>query len=206
MQYPSFVRYLKRLIERANILDESGEIWDLESHQFRHTVGTSMINRGVPQHIIQIYLGHESPTMTQVYAHIHDKTLKKEISKYYDTRVVNISGEVVKSTNQELDNNLDLHILKKKVLAQSLPNGSCARPIALGECPHANACLTCSDFRTNIEFIEQHKTQLEETEKLVKNAEEKGWKRHAEMNTKVRDNLQKIIMTLESDSQDVVDE
>ena len=163
-----------------------------------------MINNGVPQHIIQRYLGHEFPKMTSIYAHIHDQTLKKEIAKYHDSRVVNIAGEVVESTTSGLDNDLDLHLLKKKVLAQSLPNGSCARPIVLGECPHANACLTCGDFRTTIEFLYQHKAQLKETEKLVKIAEEKGWKRHGEMNTKVRDNLKKIITTLESGSKDIV--
>ena len=200
----SFINYLKRLADKHNICDSSGKVWNFQSHQFRHTVGTRMINNGVPQHIIQRYLGHETPTMTSVYAHIHDRTLKEEIAKYHDSRVVNVAGEVVQSKNPELDNNLDLHLLKKKVLAQSLPNGSCARPIVLGECPHANACLTCGDFRTTIEFLDQHKAQLEETEKLVKNAEEKGWKRHAEMNSKVRDNLKKIITTLESGNKELV--
>ena len=204
MYYKSFINYIKKLAKEKNICDSSGKVWNFQSHQFRHTVGTRMINNGVPQHIIQRYLGHETPAMTSVYAHIHDKTLKQEIAKYHDSRVVNVAGEVVKSTTPELDNDLDLHLLKKKVLAQSLPNGSCARPIVLGECPHANACFTCGDFRTTIEFLDQHKTQLEETAKLVKNAEENGWKRHAEMNTKVRDNLQKIITTLESGNKDIV--
>ncbi|MDJ0744023.1 MAG: tyrosine-type recombinase/integrase [Xenococcaceae cyanobacterium MO_167.B27] len=200
----SFISYLKNLAEEFNICDNSGQPWIFQSHQFRHTVGTRMINNEVPHHIIQRYLGHTSPTMTSVYAHIHDKTLKQEIAKYHDSRVVNVAGEVVESTTPELDNDLDLHLLKKKVLAQSLPNGSCARPIVLGEFPHANACLTCSDFRTTLEFLDQHKAHLIETEKLVKNAEEKGWKRHAEMNTKVRNNLNKIITTLESGNKDIV--
>jgi integrase/recombinase XerD len=204
MNKKSFITFLKLLANDQEICDSSGKVWNFQSHQFRHTVGTRMINNGVPQHIIQRYLGHETPAMTSVYAHIHDQTLKKEIAKYHDSRVVNVAGEVVESTAPELDNDLDLHLLKKKVLAQSLPNGSCARPIVLGECPHANACFTCGDFRTTIEFLDQHKVQLEETEKLVKNAEEKGWKRHAEMNTKVRDNLQKIITTLESGTKDIV--
>ena len=204
MHQASFINYLKNLAEQCNIRDRSGKTWNFQSHQFRHTVGTRMINNAVPQHIIQRYLGHETPAMTSVYAHIHDQTLKKEIAKYHDSRVINVAGEVVESKTPELDNDLDLHLLKKKVLAQSLPNGSCARPIVLGECPHANACLTCGDFRTTIEFLGQHKAQLEETEKLVQNAEEKGWKRHAEMNTKVKDNLKKIITTLESGNQEIV--
>ena len=194
-----FSIYLNRLAKEENITDSNGKIWRFQSHQFRHTVGTRMINNNVPQHIVQKYLGHESPTMTMRYAHIHDQTLKKEIAQFHDSRVVNIAGEVVESTNAELDSNLDLHLLKKNVLAQALPNGSCARPLQLGECPHANACLTCGDFRTTIEFLDQHKTHLQEAEKLVKNAEEKGWKRQAEMNARVRDNLNKIITTLESE-------
>ena len=196
----SFSIYVNRLAEEENITDSNGKIWRFQSHQFRHTVGTRMINNDVPQHIVQKYLGHESPTMTMRYAHIHDQTLKIEIAQFHDSRVVNVAGEVVESTSTELDNNLDLHLLKKNVLAQALPDGSCARPIQLGECPHANACLTCGDFRTTIEFLDQHKTHLEETEKLVKNAEQKGWKRQAEMNIRVRDNLKKIITTLESES------
>ncbi|MUG92598.1 tyrosine-type recombinase/integrase [Scytonema sp. UIC 10036] len=197
----SFIKNINLLIVENNICDENGNLWHFHPHQCRHTVGTSMINNGVPHHIVQKYLGHDSPTMTQVYAHIYDQTLKKEIAKYHDIRVVNVAGEVVESTNPEIDNNLDLHILKKKVLAQSLPNGSCARPIILGECPHANACLTCGDFRTTIEFLEQHKTQLESTKKILKNAEEKDWQRHAEMNKRVKDNLEKILNTLESGNQ-----
>jgi integrase/recombinase XerD len=198
-----YLRYLDSLERSPNTI--SGYARNLKLYfEYLKENSLEMINNGVPQHIIQRYLGHESPEMRSVYAHIFDNTLKLEIAKYHDSRVVNVAGEVVESTTPELDNDLDLHLLKKKVLAQSLPNGSCARPIVLGECPHANACFTCGDFRTTIEFLDQHKAQLEEMEKLVKNAEEKGWKRHAEMNTKVRNNLKKIITTLESGSKDIV--
>ena len=200
----SFSIYINRLAKEENITDSNGKIWRFQSHQFRHTVGTRMINNHVPQHIVQKYLGHESPTMTMRYAHIHDQTLKNEIARFHDSRVVNIAGEIVESTNAELDNNLDLHLLKKNVLAQALPNGSCARPIILGECPHGNACLTCGDFRTTIEFLEQHKTQLQSTKNLIKNAEEKGWKRQEEMNQKVANNLEKIIETLEFSNENIV--
>lgn len=75
MRDDSFTSYLKDLAEKFDICDSSGKRWNFQSHQFRHTVGTQMINNGVPQHIVQRYLGHESPEMTMVYAHIHDETL-----------------------------------------------------------------------------------------------------------------------------------
>lgn len=70
MYHKSFVRFLKDLSEDFDIKDNSGKRWNFQSHQFRHTVATRMINNGVPQHIIQRYLGHDSPEMTARYAHI----------------------------------------------------------------------------------------------------------------------------------------
>ena len=70
--YCTVVHRINKLAYEKNICDSSGNLWRFQLHQFRHTVGTSMINKGVPQYIIQRYLGHESPEMTQTYAHIHD--------------------------------------------------------------------------------------------------------------------------------------
>ena len=58
----------------------------------------------------------------------------------------------------------------------------CTLPAKAGSCPHANACLTCSHFRTTIDHLDSHKKQLEETEKIVKNTKQQGWHRHLEMN------------------------
>lgn len=197
MSPKTFIRHLQRFAELYEIRDASGAIWKFQTHQFRHTVGARMINSGVPPHIIQRYLGHESPEMTMRYAHIHDETLKKELADYLDGTVVNVSGEVVDSVASELDHDTDLQWVKRKVLAQALPNGSCARPVAKGPCPHANACLTCGDFRTTAEFLPQHREQLEQTDTIIAKAEENGWTRQAEMNQQVRRNLLNIITTLE---------
>jgi integrase len=65
-----------------DIRDASGKLFRFQAHQFRHTVGTRMINLGVPHHIIQRYLGHKGPEMTSRYAHIHDTTMKDKLSEY----------------------------------------------------------------------------------------------------------------------------
>ena len=197
MATASYCRLLKKLFAEFNICDSSGKPWKFQSHQFRHTVGTKMINNGVPYHIIQRYLGHSSPEMTMRYARIHDETLKNEIAKYHDSRVVNIAGEVVSSENPELDNDQNLQWMKRNILAQALPNGSCARPLVKGECPHPNACLTCGDFRTTKAFLGIHQEELERTEKILEKAKAHGWQRQVEMNEKVKQNLNNIITTLE---------
>ena len=138
MNPDAFTDYLKRLIITNNICTASGKPWNLTAHQFRHSVGTRMINNGVPQHIIQRYLGHDSPNMTATYAHLFDSTLKKEIAEYHG-RTVNISGQILSAENPELETS-DLQWFKRNVHAQALPNGSCARPIIKGDCPHEE-CL-----------------------------------------------------------------
>lgn len=187
---------LKTLAYEKGIKDANGNYYNFQAHQFRHTVGTLMVNSNVPLHIIQKYLGHVSPEMTMHYAHIHDQTLKKEIANYQG-KVVNISGQVVEPLNPELDTD-ELQWFKRNVQAQALPNGSCALPAPMKECPHANACLTCTHFRTTIEFLDQHKAELEQTEKILKKAKTNGWTRQIEMNERVANNLQNIISTLET--------
>ena len=197
MQYPTFARYLKRLIERGEITDEAGKLWDLESHQFRHTVGTSMVNRGVPLPVIQRYLNHDTPTMTMTYAHIYDETLKKEINKYH-SKVINIAGEVIESENPALDNDTDLQWMKKQVLGEILPNGYCGLPVQL-TCSKGNACLQCGDFRTTREFLDQHKEHRERTKKALEKAKANNWKRQIQVNEEVFKNLNNIINELEKD-------
>lgn len=106
--------------------------------------------------------------MTSIYAWIHDQTLKEELAKY-QVKTVDIAGQVIESLNPELDT-ADLQWFKKSVQAQALPNGSCALPSIQQGCPHANACLTCTHFRTTIEFLAMHKEQLEQTEKIIEKA------------------------------------
>lgn len=189
--------------KQAHILNVVESIYNIEAlpcircinFVLHNTVATRMVNEGVPLPVIQKFLGHKSPEMTMTYAHIHDKTMRAVIDKFHG-KVVNISGEAI-VTNLSLDNNQDLQWMRRNVLAQALPNGSCARPIIKGACPHANACLTCNDFRTTIEFLDQHKEQHKHCTEIIVQARAQGWQRQVEMNEQVLQNLEKIIDSLE---------
>ena len=135
MSDQSFIGFIKQLAEQFWSCDNSGK-WNFQTHQFRYTVGR-MINNGVPQHIVQRYLGHDSPQMTMVYAQIHAATLRKEIDKYLEQKVVNINAEVIESIHPELDNDRDWR-MKKKVLAETLSNRYCKLPALT--CSQGNAC------------------------------------------------------------------
>lgn len=187
---------LVALAKDQNIVDEHGKIWQFHSHQFRHTVGTRMINSGVPQTIVQRYLGHESPEMTSRYAHIHDETLKNAFNEYQG-KLVDINGKI--QYHRQQDEYDEAKWLQHNMMSQALPNGICALPSPQQRCPHANACLTCVNFRTHKKFLPQHKSQLEMTNQIIQSAKTNGWQRQAEMNTVVKGNLETIIKKLENE-------
>lgn len=192
--------YFYWFAQENQIKDSSGNVFPLwRLHGFRHTHGTELINNGVPQHIVQKRLGHASPTMTSVYAHIHDQTMKQEMDKFWDGRVVNIDGELIASHNPDLDTT-EMQWIKKNMKAQALPNGFCGLPIRM-DCPvQGSPCLTCSHFRTTAEYIETHKTQLENTEKIIEHAKAQGWERQVKTNEPIAENLKNIIQGLEGGS------
>jgi len=202
MKSQAFINHLKRLADKCDIKDTSGKRWNFQSHQFRHTVGTRMINNGVPQHIVQRYLGHESPEMTMVYAHIHDETLRKEIEKYHETRVVNFQGEAAELEETVLSSGDDLDWFKKTVQARALEHGYCARPKLLGDCdiPGFDGCYNCPHWRTNKNFLPVLKDTLKRTDNVLNKARNCGWELQVKKNEPVKANLEKVIKSLEEAS------
>lgn len=171
--------------KQAHILNVVESIYNIEAlpcircinFVLHNTVGFRMINNGVPQHIVQRYLGHESPTMTQVYAHIHDQTLRKEVEKYYESRVVNFQGQAIEVSSTILDGNDELEWFKNNVQARALEHGYCARPKVLGDCdiPGFEGCYNCPHWRTNKNFLPILKSTLERTNNILKKAQDFGW-------------------------------
>jgi site-specific recombinase XerD len=49
-------------------------------HRLRHTFATRLVNQGLPLETIARLLGHRSLTMTQLYAHLYDHTVKEQFS------------------------------------------------------------------------------------------------------------------------------
>lgn len=179
----------QRWLADLHVIDELGQpVW-ITPHQLRHTFGTRLINRDVPQHIVQQLMDHSSPDMTAHYARLSDKTIRDAWTK---AQLIDAHGNLV-----ELD---DDHPLANAAWArrgidrakQTLPNGYCGMPLN-SPCEHANPCLTCPMFITNADFLPQHETQLKHTLELIDVSREKGHLRVVEKNQEIVDNLQRII-------------
>ena len=53
----------------------------LHFHSLRHTGASWLINENVPLYDVQQILGHSSPTVTQLYAHLSSENLRKSIER-----------------------------------------------------------------------------------------------------------------------------
>jgi hypothetical protein len=174
--------------------DEAGLPVRVTPHQFRHTLGTRMINQGVPQHVVQRMLGHASPQMTARYASIHDTTVRAAFDDYQQRRV-DVAGERFgfDPDAPAADAEWVKHNLAR--VAASLPNGYCGRP-PQQDCPHPNACLTCPDFQTTPQFLPLHRRQRDDTLVLLTAAEHAGNHRLADNHRQVAGNLDQVIDAL----------
>jgi integrase len=191
----SYRGQLNDWLQRCDIRDEHGAAVHLTPHQWRHTFATRLINRDVPQEVVQVLLDHSSGEMTAHYARLHDSTVRRHWEK---ARKVNARGETVTVFP---DGPLAEASWAKQRLGrvtQALPNGFCGLPVQK-TCPHANACLTCPMFVTTPEFLPQHQQQRQQVLQIMSAAEASGQLRLVEMNQQVLGNLDRIINALKDE-------
>jgi integrase len=192
---------LYRWLASCEVTDEHGQPVHLTPHQWRHTLGTRLINRDVPQEVVRRILDHDSHQMTAHYARLHDTTVRRH---WEAARKVDHAGRPV---HLDPDGPLAEAAWAKQRLGratQALPNGFCGLPVQKS-CPHANACLTCPMFITTPDFLPEHRRHRTQVLQIISAAEARGQMRLAEMNQQVADNLQQIIHALEDDTDPTAD-
>lgn len=193
---PTYRMALLRWLSVCDVRDEQSKRVHLTPHQWRHTLGTRLINRDVPQEVVRRILDHDSAQMTGHYARLHDTTVRRQ---WESARKVDIRGATV--TFDPSGPIAEAAWAKQRLgrATQALPNGYCGLPVQQS-CPHANACLTCPMFLTTSEFLPQHHQQRQQTLQLITAAEARGQQRLAEMNRQVLQNLDNIVTALDDSS------
>lgn len=183
---------LQRWLADCVITGDAGEPVRVTAHRFRHTYASRLINSEVSQEVVRRLLDHTSHMMTARYARLADATIREQWER---AQKVNIRGEPAALLG---DGPLGDAAWMKHSLARAkmaLPNGYCGLPLQKS-CPHANACLTCPLFITTAEFLPEHRRQLDQTRRLISQAETTGQARMAEMNRVVETSLLAIIGAL----------
>jgi integrase/recombinase XerD len=177
-----FCDQLNEVAQRLHILGPDGHIYRFKPHQFRHTVGTQMINNGMGIADVMAYLDHMSPEMTLRYAEIGDETLKQKF------KALVLSGQATggmtltilrKQLEQGDERELDWVVSNLRRL--SLPWGYCLHHAKANKCPYGqNMCFTkdngpCYKLVTTPEHAPVIVATLEDLRKSKQIADEKGW-------------------------------
>jgi integrase len=151
---------LTELAGRLDVRDSTGVVVDFNrTHRFRHTVATSLLNAGVPLHVLQRYLGHLTPTMSMTYAQTLQATAEREFLRY---RKITADARELEIDPRDLYDMLELDKRTDRIL----PNGWCLLP-PHQVCVKGNACLTCDKFATDATFLPELQTQMARTGQLI---------------------------------------
>ena len=120
---------------------------------------TSLLNAGVPIHVVQRYLGHLSPAMTMHYAQTLAETHEAEFLRY---RKLTADARDLEISARDLYDMLQLDQRTDRIL----PNGWCLLP-PRQSCDRGNACLTCDKFATDATFLPELRAQQDRTLALI---------------------------------------
>ncbi|MGI0023848.1 MAG: tyrosine-type recombinase/integrase [Nitrososphaera sp.] len=72
-------------------LHESGVLKHASIHTLRHSYATHLLEAGVSLRVIQVYLGHASPTTTAIYTHLTSVT-EEQISQHINRMQAHVWG------------------------------------------------------------------------------------------------------------------
>ncbi|MDU2066444.1 MAG: site-specific integrase [Sporomusaceae bacterium] len=163
----SMSNWFDNFIERNNILEANGELYNLTSHQFRRTLGTDMLSKGTNINVIQQVLGHADPSVTRrFYADIKDKE-RAEIFKD-----IGVIGNINQLDESAFDSAIEAEWFKaNKDKGACMCDGYCTKPIKDGQiCDRLlkrQKCYTCKRYITTPEYLEAHRTHLVSLEREV---------------------------------------
>lgn len=158
--YSSHSRVLHNLTKLVNLKDKYGnQLVFSATHRLRHTRATTLLNAGVPIHVVQDYLGHRSPEMTMHYAKTLTKTAEAEFIKAAS------SGAFGKPLEMSKEDAYHIAQLEGRT-DRILPNGMCMLP-PTQSCDKGNACLTCASFATDATHLDTLKQQRKVTVQLI---------------------------------------
>ncbi len=181
-----FCDHLNELAQHVPILGPDGHIYRFKPHQFRHTVGTQMINNGMGIADVMAYLDHMSPEMTLRYAEIGDETLKQKFKALVLSGQA--TGGMALTTLREQLEQGDEHELDwvvSNLRRLSLPWGYCLHHAKANKCPYGqNVCFTkdngpCYKLVTTPDHAPVIVATLEDLRKSKQIANEKGWEMYA---------------------------
>lgn len=180
---------LPHFIERWDIRNNKGELYNLKSHQFRATFVRELIKRKVPIAMIMKQYSHVSIEMTAHYLILQEEEIKEIYSDMILSPESKIAGLRAKEIKGKLDDlfhgkteaEIDDVItdLAKTMSFNPLPTGVCLYDFRRGNCTDGDGCFfyNCPNYITEVQFYPILKNELDLLEKEMTRLKELGHER-----------------------------
>ena len=147
-------------------------------HQLRHSWATALINAGCSLQALMVMLGHTSAAMSLRYARLFDATVRADYEHALAQAktiltVPSPAGQAMLPVTDITGGNADWK--DTPLIKSRLAGGYCLRTAAQGSCAYANICEHCPSLRTDAAFLPVLAAQRADAEKLLADAEARGW-------------------------------
>jgi integrase len=161
-------------------------------HQLRHSWATALINAGCSLQALMAMLGHTSAAMSLRYARLFDSTVRADYERALAQAKTIITvpspgGQAMLPVTDITGGNADWK--DTPLIKSRLAGGYCLRTAAQGSCAYANICEHCPTFRTDTAFLPVLAAQRADTEKLLADAEARGWGEEAARHQRLLERL-----------------
>lgn len=201
---------LRPFIRRWDIRDKNGDLYPLQSHQFRATFVRELIKQNVPLSHIMKQFAHVSIEMTMHYLTLQEKEIKEIYadmvlspdSKIAGMRAAEIKSELNNEFKGKTPNEIDdiISDLAESMSFNPLPNGICLYDFRRGNCTDGDGCFfyNCPNYITEVKFYPILKKELDLMElkmkRLKKLGRERDWQRQYVKHT----HLKRLVDELEA--------
>jgi integrase len=165
-----FSLLVNKLIEKHQICDEDGTLWNFTSRQYRKTLAVTLIENGATIEELAYWLGHlNRETAARFYAEVRKMKLAEMNTKFFRDRFdLLLSQEQLTEYSEEERRLLyiDFCLEQRKV-----EFGYCLKKAADGGCENRSSlfnCINCKHLCTGRKYLPYWHELLEQQEEIVR--------------------------------------
>jgi len=184
---------LQQAVGKAGLTTATGAPLQITWYNFRDTVATELLNRGLPPAQVAAWLDHSDLSSLDHYCRLHAETLRKSID---EAPALDIHGRDLKDAYAQ-GANRDIEALRMlmKSGTTNIQGGVCMLPVR-ETCDHHMKCLSCENFATSPVNLPEHLQHLQQANMMAVVHETAGKVRQAERERLVAAEVRPIVKML----------
>jgi len=176
----NFTSAVNRLIEKYEIKDESGKLWNFSSRQLRKTLVAEMIENGATTTEVAYWLGHMSEKTTRIY---YEEIKKMKLADLNAEFFSNNFDVIMKKEQAEKFTPAERKALyiDFKLNYRRVELGHCMKHYSESPCSYLSGktkCAVCPNLCTGVRYLKEWRELLNSQKDIVRRLEELYAEKH----------------------------